>query len=61
MTNLVTAQELATQLGVNVETVYKWANQRKIARYKLPGGQTRYPVDEIMETLRQDPVKESAA
>lgn len=58
---LVTAQQLADQLGVNLETIYRWTNQRKIATYRLPGGHVRYPVDEIMETLRQDPIKESAA
>lgn len=58
---LVTAQQLADQLGVNLETIYRWTNQRKIATYRLPGGQVRYPVDEIMDTLRREPSPQEPA
>lgn len=58
---LVTVHELANELGISENALYRWVNQRKIAFYRLPSGQVRFPIDEILETLRRDPVEEDAA
>lgn len=52
---LVTAKELATQLGVTEETVYRWVNRRTVPFIRLPSRQVRFPIDEIMETWRTNP------
>ena len=58
---LVTVHEFAAQLGVSENALYRWVNQRKISFYRLPSGQVRFPIDEILEEFRHDPDEETAA
>lgn len=51
----VTAKTLAEHLGVNVQTVYRWAHERRIPHYKM-GRSVRYVISEVEEALRVDPV-----
>lgn len=51
----VTAKVLAEHLGVNVQTVYRWAQERRIPHYKM-GRSVRYVISEVEESLKVDPV-----
>lgn len=50
---LVTAKQLAAELGVTEKALYRWVAQGKITRYRLPGGQIRFPIDEILAQFRE--------
>lgn len=58
---LVTAKELAEELRVSEKALYRWVAQDKIARFRLPSGQVRFPIDEILETLREHDTEGTAA
>jgi excisionase family DNA binding protein len=58
---LVTAKELAEILSRDEETIYRWARQRKVPHLRLPDKGYRFPLEEIMDTLRVDPHEEDAA
>lgn len=58
---LVTAKELAVILSRDEETIYRWARQKKVPHLRLPDKGYRFPLEEIMETLRVNPDEEDAA
>jgi excisionase family DNA binding protein len=58
---LVTARELAAGLGVSENTIYNWSTKKKIPHLRLPDGSVRFPLEEIMQTLRVNPTEEDAA
>jgi excisionase family DNA binding protein len=39
---LLTARQLAEQLGVSTETVLRWTRRGELPAFKLPGGAIRY-------------------
>jgi excisionase family DNA binding protein len=55
-TRLVTAAELAGELGVPVDTIWRWARERRIPHFRLPGGQVRFDADEFRRDTRVDKV-----
>ena len=50
---LLTARELADQLGVNAETVLRWSRRGELPTIKLPGGAIRYREHDIDQWLRR--------
>jgi len=58
---LVTAKHLADVLGCDEETVYRWARNKTIPHLRLPEKGYRFPLEEIMETLRVEPDRKDAA
>jgi len=58
---LVTAKELARIFSRDEETIYRWARQKRIPHFRLPDKGYRFPLEEIMETLRVNPDEEDAA
>ena len=46
--------EVAVLFGVARSTVYRWADEGKIAFKKTPGGGIRIPREEIMKTEEKD-------
>jgi excisionase family DNA binding protein len=44
---LLTARELADQLGVTAETVLRWTRRGELPAFKLPGGAIRYREDDL--------------
>ena len=44
---LLTAREVAEQLGVCPETVLRWTRARTLPAHRLPGGQLRYRQAEL--------------
>jgi predicted site-specific integrase-resolvase len=58
---LVTAKELGLILGRDEETIYRWARQKKVPHLRLPDKGYRFPLEEIIDTLRVEPDEEDAA
>jgi hypothetical protein len=54
-------KELAEILSRDEETIYRWARDRKVPHLRLPDKGYRFPLEEIMDTLRVDPHEEDAA
>jgi excisionase family DNA binding protein len=44
---LLTARELADELGLSAETVLRWTRTGRLPGFRLPSGQLRYRRDEI--------------
>jgi excisionase family DNA binding protein len=50
---LLTARELADQLGVSAETVLRWARREEIPSIHLPGGAVRFREIDIERWLKE--------
>ena len=53
MSALLTAREVAEQLGLSAETVLRWVRQAKLPAIRLPGGAIRFRADEIDQWLAE--------
>jgi excisionase family DNA binding protein len=52
---LLSAAEAADLLGVDPETVRRWARDRKVTHIRLPSGQLRFRLEDIEEALAPIP------
>jgi excisionase family DNA binding protein len=48
---LLTARELAEQLGVSTETILRWTRAGALPGFRLPGGQIRYRPSDVERWL----------
>lgn len=58
---LITAQALAENLDLSVETVWRYTREKKIPCVELGNRQYRYKLDDVIKALRGDIVRENAA
>ena len=58
---LITAQVLAEELNLSVETVWRYTREEKIPFIDLGNRQYRYKVDEVIDSLSGSKVKETGA
>ncbi len=58
---LITAQDLAEELNLSVETVWRYTREKKIPFIDLGNRQYRYKVDEVIDSLSGSKVKETGA
>jgi len=58
---LMTAQDLAEELNLSVETVWRYTREKKIPFIDLGNRQYRYKVDEVIDSLSGSKVKETGA
>jgi excisionase family DNA binding protein len=45
----LTTSEAARHLGVSLSTIRRWSDMGYLKGYRTPGGQRRFPVDELDE------------
>ena len=50
---LLTARDLAGQLGVSAETVLRWTRRGELPAIRLPGGAIRYREAEVDDWLQE--------
>lgn len=50
---LLTARQVAEELGVSVHTVLRWARAGKLPGVQLPGGAWRFEPDEIKAWIEE--------
>ena len=50
---LLTSSEVAALFGVDRKTVTVWAKRGRLPAIRTPGGQHRFPADEIQRILRE--------
>jgi excisionase family DNA binding protein len=49
---LLTARELASQLGASPETILRWTRRGEVPAFKLPGGAIRYRAADVEAWLQ---------
>ncbi len=57
MTKYLKPREAAEILGVNVRTLVRWEENKKISAIKTPSGQRRYDIDSYIQNTRNVPRK----
>lgn len=57
---LLTARQVAEQLGVSTETVLRWVRSGKLAAFRLPGGALRFQPDTLDDWLSARSTGESS-
>lgn len=57
---LITAQALAEELGVSVETIWRYTREKRIPYIELGNRQYRYKREEVLQALASNTVKEQA-
>lgn len=60
MSRLLTARELAAQLGVSVGALRRWTRAGEVPAVKLPSGAVRYIPDEIERWLESRAMADDA-
>ena len=50
---LVTTKELAEILQVHENTLYNWAREQDMPRFKLGHNRVRYDLDEVMNWIKE--------
>jgi excisionase family DNA binding protein len=58
---LLTAREVAAQLGVSSETVLRWTRSDKLPGFRMPGGALRYREADLDDWLAERATAETRA